>query len=163
MSKLEFNQEPPCMSDLGQQRASFTVACLAYGGLIPFVGLAAAGLLDPQRSAIWQRLALNYGAVILSFVGALHWGCAMIAPAMSARKRRVCFAWSVIPALLGWVALSLDYGVGSALLALGFAAHYLQDWRLLRRASVPGWYLPLRRELTAVAILSLLIGNLAAR
>jgi hypothetical protein len=47
----------------------------------PFVALAAAGLLDPQRSAIWQRLALHYGAVILSFVGALHWGCAMIAPA----------------------------------------------------------------------------------
>jgi hypothetical protein len=27
---------------------------------------------------------------------------------------------------------------------------------------VPGWYLPLRRELTVVAVLSLLIGNLAS-
>lgn len=162
MSKLELNQEQPCMPGMERQRASFTVACLAYGGLIPFVALAAACLLDPQRSAIWQRLALNYGAVILSFVGALHWGCAMIAPAMSGLKRRVCFIWSVIPALLGWVALSLDYGFGSGLLALGFAAHYLQDWRLLRSAGVPGWYLPLRRELTAVAIMSLLIGNLAS-
>lgn len=162
MSKLELNQERPCVPAEGRQRASYTVAALAYSGVIPFVALAAAGLLDPQRSAIWQRLALNYGTVILSFVGALHWGCAMIAPAMSARKRRVCFIWSVIPALMGWLALSLDYGVGSGLLTLGFAAHYLQDWRLLRRAGVPGWYLPLRRELTVVAVLSLLIGNLAS-
>ncbi|MGK5025207.1 DUF3429 domain-containing protein [Janthinobacterium sp. RB2R34] len=138
-----------------------TVAWLGYGGLLPFVVLAGASVIDALHGALWQRMLLNYGAVILSFVGALHWGVAMSLPALSARKRQVCFIWSVIPALLGWLALALGHGAGSALLVLGFAAHYLQDWRLLRDAGVPGWYLPLRRRLSVVAVLSLLASNLA--
>lgn len=139
------------------------VAWLAYGGLAPFVALMAASLLDLQRSGVWQQLLLNYGAVILSFVGALHWGFAMSALTMSERVRNVCFAWSVIPALLAWLALLLDPVAGSALMAAGFAAHYLQDWRLVRHAILPAWYLPMRLQLSAVAALSLLATSLASR
>ena len=140
-----------------------SVAWLGYGGLLPFVGLALATLLDPQRSGAWQQLSLNYGAVILSFVGALHWGFAMSAPAMSERKRSVCFAWSVMPALLAWLALLLDPLSAGALLAAGFAAHYVQDWRLVSHAGLPAWYLPLRLRLSVVAALSLLGSSFASR
>ena len=133
-----------------------SVAWLAYGGLLPFAGLALASFLDLHRSGAWQQLLLNYGAVILSFVGALHWGFAMCAPAMSERKRSICFAWSVMPALLAWLALLLDPLAASALLAAGFAIHYVQDWRLVRHAGLPAWYLPLRLRLSVVAALSLL-------
>ncbi|MBG6222067.1 MULTISPECIES: DUF3429 domain-containing protein [unclassified Janthinobacterium] len=132
------------------------VACLAYAGLIPFLALLAATWLDTPRSGIWQHLSLQYGAVILSFVGALHWGFAMSTQFISDRKRNVCYAWSVIPALLAWLALALDPLAGSALLATGFGVHYLQDWRLFRHAGLPAWYLPMRLQLSIVAAASLL-------
>ncbi|MDY7578796.1 DUF3429 domain-containing protein [Herbaspirillum sp. RTI4] len=139
------------------------VAWLAYGGLLPFVCLMSASLLDAPRSGVWQQLLLNYGAVILSFVGALHWGIAMSAPDMSERKRTVCFAWSVIPALLAWLALLLDPIAASALLAAGFAAHFMQDWRLMRHTGLPQWYLPMRLQLSVVAALSLIGTSFASR
>ena len=144
-------------------RTPRAVAWLAYGGLLPFVGLALASFLDPHSSGAWQQMALNYGAIILSFVGALHWGFAMSAPAMSERKRSVCFAWSVMPALLAWLALLLDPLAASALLAAGFGIHYVQDWRLVRHTGLPAWYLPLRLRLTVVAVLSLLGTSFASR
>lgn len=139
------------------------VAALAYGGLLPFLGLAAASLLDPPRSGVWQQLSLNYGAVILSFVGALHWGFAMGKLTMSERARSISFAWSVVPALLAWLALLLDPIAGSALMAAGFAAHYVQDWRLARQAVLPAWYLPMRLRLSLVAATSLIISSFAGR
>ncbi len=50
---------------------------------------------------------------------------------------------------------------GLWLLALGFALHFGQDWRHARGAGVPGWYLPLRARLTAVATACLLLSALA--
>jgi len=140
-----------------------SVAWLGYAGLLPFVALALACLLDASHRAGWQHHALNYGAVILSFVGALHWGFAISAHAMSERKRRACYAWSVMPALIAWLALMLDPFAASAMLAAGFALHYVQDWRLVRHAGLPAWYLPLRLRLSLVAIVSLLVTGLAPR
>lgn len=78
------------------------VALLGYGGLLPF-GLGALGLLFmPTGHALWQTLLLAYAAIILSFVGALHWGFAMGADASDAPG---LYSWSVVPALLGWAGL----------------------------------------------------------
>ena len=142
-----------------------SVAWLGYGGLLPFVGLAAGCFTDAAYGALFQVALVLYGAVILSFVGALHWAFAMTLPGLSAAKRRECFVWSVVPALLAWVAatliavpaqgrvLSMFYGfaVAAALLIVGFVANYVQDVRLARVAALPLWYLPLRLRLTTVA------------
>ena len=53
------------------------VAWLGYGGLLPFVGLAALAGFDPHHLLAWSDALVGYGAVILSFIGALHWGVAM--------------------------------------------------------------------------------------
>lgn len=131
------------------------VAWLGYGGLLPFAGLALArlaGLGDP-----WVAPALlAYGAVILSFVGALHWAFAMTLPALGERQRVQLFVWSTVPALVAWPALLAGPEAGALLLVAGFGAHYLQDRRLAARASLPSWYLPLRLRLSALASLSLL-------
>ena len=51
---------------------------LGYGGLIPFVALAlAVWLLDPADRARSLSALLGYGATILSFLGAIHWGLVM--------------------------------------------------------------------------------------
>ncbi|MES2900474.1 MAG: DUF3429 domain-containing protein [Pseudomonadota bacterium] len=136
---------------------------LGYAGLIPFVGLAIAALADPRASGAWQQLLLYYGAVILAFVGALHWGVAMTDRALGERQRNVAYGWSVVPALLAWLSLLLDPAVASALLAAGFGAHLLRDWRLAREAELPAGYLPMRFQLSAVAALCLALSSFSSR
>ena len=49
---------------------------LGAGGLVPFVCLPVLDALHPASELLLQALA-TYAAVILSFVGALHWGYAV--------------------------------------------------------------------------------------
>lgn len=132
-----------------------SVAWLGYGGLLPFLTLAAASAADVHHRLAWSEVLVAYGAVILSFVGALHWGFAMLGDGLSAAERRGCYLWSVVPALLAWPASWLGAPLACGLLIFGFVLHYLQDRRLVRLLDLPGWYLPLRRRLTAVACLAL--------
>lgn len=135
------------------------VAWLGYGGLIPFVGLAAAALTVGTLAGIDCRHALiAYGAVILSFVGALHWGFAMTQTTLPTDERTAAWLWSVVPALLGWTALLLPTRAAALLLIAGFLVHYARDRHLTPLASLPAWYLPLRLRLTAVACLCVLAG-----
>lgn len=137
-----------------------TVALLGYGGLLPFGALALLLWLDGARSALWWPALLGYGAVILSFVGALHWGFAMALPGLGAAQRQWLWIWSVVPALVAWPALLWAAPGAAVLLAAGFAAHYAQDRRLVAQtgAALPAWYLPLRTRLTLVASVCLLVG-----
>ena len=133
------------------------VAWLGYGGLLPFLALAAVGLWAPS-TPWWSAALLAYGAVILSFVGALHWGFAMAQSGLSAPERTRCFVWSVVPSLMAWPATLLPAAPGAALLIAGFAAHLVQDHRLAARTSLPEWYLPLRWRLTVTACVCLAVG-----
>lgn len=143
-----------------------SVAWLGYGGLIPFIALAAATALLSQDAhtvfAYGTRALFAYGAVILSFVGALHWAFAMTLNDLTAARRNGAFIWSVVPALLAWLALALAPVYAAALLIVGFLAQYAQDVALTRTVALPGWYLPLRRRLTTVACLCLALGGFAA-
>ena len=138
------------------------VAWLGYGGLIPFLVLAPASLLDQHHGAVWSDALYAYGAIILSFVGALHWGMAMSLPELSERQRSAWFAWSVVPALIAWPAVLFSPPLAAPLLVLGFVAHYLQDRRLARQARLPDWYLPLRLRLSSVAVVCLVAGVFAS-
>lgn len=134
------------------------VALLGYGGLLPFISLALLISFSLEHRPFWGHALVAYGAVILSFVGALHWGFAMTAQDMSADQRRGRFIWSVIPSLIAWPATLLSVPLGCLLLIVGFLAHYWQDRQLVKLCSLPGWYLPMRLRLTAVASVCLLLG-----
>jgi hypothetical protein len=129
--------------------------------LLPFVGLAAAGgVLRARGDAAVDQAAvtqgiLAYGAVILSFVGALHWGFAIGIPGLDRTVRDRSFIWSVMPALLAWLCLLLPPFAACLGLIAGFALHYGCDRRLPYLAQLPAWYLPLRLRLTAVACVCL--------
>ena len=131
------------------------VAWLGYGGLLPFLGTALVCWLEPHHRSVWADMLLGYGAVILSFVGALHWGFAMVHPDAAGRPMNGVYAWSVMPSLVGWLALLTQPEAGATLLIAGFLAQYWQDRRLARVLPLPAWYLPLRLQLTVVACLSL--------
>jgi hypothetical protein len=138
------------------------VAWLGYGGLIPFLALTPASLLDLPHAALWSSALYAYGATILSFIGALHWGLAMSLPELTGGQRAARYAWSIVPALIAWPAMLLPPALAAPLLVAGFIAHYLQDRRLARQARLPGWYLPLRIRLSSVACLCLAAGTLAS-
>ena len=132
------------------------MAWLGYGGLIPFVALVVGLQVSPDwadRFGIWL---LGYGAVILSFVGALHWGFAMMIEELAHARRQRAYAWSVFPSLIGFAAIILGPGLGFSLLVVGFALAYWQDIDLANHTPVPPWYPRLRARLSAVACLSLI-------
>lgn len=139
-----------------------TVAWLGYGGLLPFLALMPASLLDRHHGAVWSDALYAYGAIILSFIGALHWGLAMSLPELSERQRSAWFVWSVVPALIAWLAVLFSPPLAAPLLVFGFVAHHLQDRRLARQARLPGWYLPLRLRLSSVAVVCLVAGVFAS-
>ncbi len=140
-----------------------TVAMLlGIAGLIPFIacGLGALSLgPDDNRYAL---LALtSYGAVILSFLGGVHWGFGLdAAGAPPAAVQRGRFLLGVVPALIGWAALlvefvGLAYG-GLLVLAAGFIATTVIEARASREGWMPRSYMGLRWVLSVVVV-SLLV------
>lgn len=150
------------MSDENSVALPRAVAWLGYGGLLPFLVLTPASLLDHHHGVVWGDALYAYGAIILSFIGALHWGLAMSLPELSERQRSARFTWSVVPALIAWPAVLFSPPLAAPLLVFGFIAHYLQDRRLARQAKLADWYLPLRLRLSSVAVVCLTAGAFAS-
>jgi hypothetical protein len=98
---------------------------------------------------------LAYGAVILSFLGGIRWGLAIVKSDHSDLLSPLCI--SVLPSLLGWLALLISASAGLLLLALGFFALLLADLRL---PTAPPWYGAQRLPLSVGAISALLLGLL---
>ncbi len=133
------------------------VSLLGYGGLLPFIFLALLIPFSLDYRTLFENALVNYGAVILGFVGALHWGFAMTVQDMSAKQRRGRFIWSVIPALIAWIATLLPMPLSCSLLIIGLVAQLRQDRQMLRVVSLPAWYLPMRLRLTLVASACLML------
>ena len=140
------------MSSPGRIESSPTLSAAAvwsgYAGVIPFVLCLLGVLVAP--GAEWrlraQQAAIDYGAVILSFVGALHWGLAL-----AGRLRgdgRTIFA-SVLPSMVAALALGLDGQRALALLVVGFGLFWLYEHHQVRDR-LPADYLRMRRNLTLV-------------
>jgi hypothetical protein len=130
---------------------------LGAGGAVPFVAFALAAWLAPPAFAAWaQRALINYAMVILAFVGALHWGFTMKTPGMTERERWTWMGWSIVPALAAWGAGMLPFRLAIALLVATFVVHLALDHRFAAVSGLPGWYLRLRRALTALVVASLL-------
>ncbi len=95
---------------------------LAYAGLIPFVGLALMVQLAPTPLNYLSGESLaSYGAIIASFMGAMHWGANLHtlgkAPPSDRWENRNAWIWGIIPALVAWVALHIYIPVGLLILA----------------------------------------------
>ena len=124
---------------------------LGFAGLLPFYGalltliFGGADLAEPA----WRAL-IGYGVVILTFLGAVHWGVAIASDRVAKSAAVRMLVWSVVPSLIAWAVLLLGMPPGPALLVLaaGFSAQFGADRRLGRTDMVPGWYLTLRGRLT---------------
>ena len=125
---------------------------LGWAGLVPF-GLSALGTHSGIDVLVLYGLlgGTAYGAVILSFLGAVHWGLAM-----QDDRSPYWYVWSITPALFGFSSLLL-YDVEMRVVALIplFALAWSVDRQAANHGLIPDWYMRLRSVLTAGAIISL--------
>lgn len=129
---------------------------LGFFGALPFVGLAALSVTD---SGAWAPLALlAYGAVILSFMGGVHWGWAMAADEPSLER----LGLSVLPSLVGWCGFLLGGAGGFVVVALGFVGLLWLDLQAVAAGRAAAWYPQLRWPLTLIVVVSLGVGAIAA-
>ena len=101
---------------------------------------------------------LAYGAVILSFVGAVLWGV-IIAQSETTQVKPAALTLSVAPALLGWVSLLGDLSLGYAVQVAGFLGLHACERVGVGRPALPQWYLTLRARLTVVVVLTLAVAG----
>jgi Protein of unknown function (DUF3429) len=129
-------------------RLNTTAEVVSYAGVAPFVLCLLGVALLPNYGLreLAQRIAISYGAVVLAFVGAVHWGLAL---AGSMAWRPVRIAGSILPALLGATATLIGGQRGLALLVVGFGVFWLYEHRSVG-AELPAPYLSLRRNLSLV-------------
>jgi hypothetical protein len=131
---------------------------LGHAGLAPFVLGALLTLLIPAD--LYEGAVLDfvfhglmaYAAVIVSFLGGIHWGLGMRQTVPSP----VPFAWAVTASLLAWVSVLMPAYAGLVVQGVLLIACYVVDRKHYRAHGAAAW-LTLRFRLTAVASLSCFI------
>jgi hypothetical protein len=136
---------------------------LGFLGAVPFVGLALlavlAGPLGSATVEAWALVSLlAYGAIILSFMGGVHWGWAMAAEEPSFER----LGLSVVPALLGWGGYLFGGSIGFLVIAAGFAALLWLDLRAITEGRAASWYRRLRWPLTVIVVGCLVVASVIA-
>jgi hypothetical protein len=139
---------------------SKTAKFLGFSGLIPFVVLTALLFLLPnpyKKNVIF--IMLGYGATIVSFLGAIHWGLNM-REACPSKWRLV---WGVIPSLLGWVSLVIGLiispDIGVLILVGTLWLCLIMDYKIYSLFEISYW-LRLRVPLTFISSLTLMASGI---
>lgn len=149
---------PAAPLDESQDPATRLIQRLGHAGLAPFVLLALLIWLVDASLHPFVALALAaWGAVVVSFLGGIHWGIALRGAHAGATVARLHLLWGVASSLLAWLAIVMPAYAGLPLLGLILIGCYLVDRKTWPAAGLGAW-LPLRLKLTAVATLSCLLG-----
>lgn len=146
---------------MSTHRVPHLAKVLGAAGLLPFMVGAGYLLFGPLSAAQYVFNALTiYGAVILSFMGAIHWGLALTRPEHETAR---WYGIGVVPALLGWgaalVGLAGAYMLALSLLGAGFALVLAVDRLSVSAGFAPRWYLRLRWPLTLVVLVCLAVAG----
>lgn len=113
------------------------ILCLAGVGLSPSL----------EYREIAQHIAIAWGAVVLAFVGAVHWGLALAGRLEWSVLRLV---GAILPAVVGAAAIVLSGQRALGLLVVGFGLFWLYEHRRVGN-ELPPDYLRLRRNLSVAA------------
>ena len=146
------------MNDVTTRLPSQAALGLGYLAVLPFVVCAGLVWVGGTESRAMASIALlAYAAVVVSFIGAIHWGIAFaqVAPATS------LFVWGVAPAIVAWLSMLMHPRVGLVTDAVLMVLCYLVDRSVYPRQGIAIW-LPLRFRLTVLATLSCLAGAAAS-
>ncbi len=134
---------------------------LGYAGLIPFVVGALLVWLVTGEAHPYVAAALSaYGAVIVSFLGGIHWGHVMRQwpqAEAGAAWADATLVWGVMPSLVAWLGVLMPPYAGLFVLGLAIIGCYLVDRRRYAALGLQAW-MTLRFRLTAVASLCCFLG-----
>ncbi|GAC1412714.1 MAG: hypothetical protein NVSMB6_14620 [Burkholderiaceae bacterium] len=132
------------------------VHVLGFAGLIPFIVLAAAcWLIRADLQSFVIAAQLSYAVAILSFLGGIHWGAALLCGELSVNHGRIGLLWGVMPSLVSVAALQFPSMFALTLLIAAFLTVYLVDKRLYPWYRMPDWLPALRFRLTCVVAVTL--------
>lgn len=120
---------------------------LGYLGLLPFIGGAVAALLSNDLAPFALQAFILYSLAILSFMGGVHWGLALIVGTRQSSRLLI----SVIPVLVGWICLlTLPVHLTLAILGGAFIAQWFADRPILAELPIPAWYFDMRPRLAYI-------------
>jgi hypothetical protein len=127
-------------------------------GLIPFIGCAlqitTAWPMGPRSTGPALYALLLYSAVIISFLGGVHWGLALTITKTSLQTQR--FIASNLPTLAAWTAAWIGGQTGLLAMAIILAVILAYETWSAANGETPLAYVQLRKTLTAVACAALL-------
>ena len=146
------------------------VRILGYAGLIPFIGLAfMVQLADSPNDLIALESLVAYGAVIVSFLGALHWGACFKTIGESTQNRWLdhsVWIWGIMPALIAWLAIHIFIPLALLLLAATLIVQRAIDQRTyayyFESTQTANAFLRMRTHLTLVASVCLIWAGLTS-
>ncbi len=127
-----------------QVRAENMGMRLGYLGLIPFLAGAVTALLSEELVSLAFQAFILYSLAILSFMGGVHWGLALIIGTRQSTRLLI----SVVPVIVAWICLiALPAPLTLAVLGGGFIAQWFIDRPILAELPIPSWYLEMRPRL----------------
>lgn len=126
---------------------SDTARLLGHLGLVPFVlGMLLVWVVNEEAHPHATRALSAYAAVIVSFLGGIHWGVAfrLTAPPAS------LLWWGVVPSLVAWMAVLMPPSAGLVVHGVMLAVCYAVDRKVYPAQGLAHW-LTLRFRLSSVA------------
>ncbi|HIB18802.1 MAG TPA: DUF3429 domain-containing protein [Alphaproteobacteria bacterium] len=138
---------------------------VGFVGLFAFFTFALAMAFGSPTLAITAYLQLmHFGALVLSFIGAVHWGLAIGANARGITVPSWWYLASTLPMALGWLTLALARPTTKILLlSLGFFATFMLDVSATTRGHAPSWYKNFRKIMTIAVLVALTVALWAVR
>lgn len=123
-------------------------------------------LISPETAshllATLEPIQLGYGAVIISFLGAVHWGLEYAEKVPDHSRTRFRYGIGVMAPIIAWPTLFMPVEFALTSQFAAFVGLYFADARASVRGWAPVWYSTYRFALTAVvgvAIAISLIGR----
>ncbi|KAK4234212.1 hypothetical protein C8A03DRAFT_38028 [Achaetomium macrosporum] len=118
-------------------------------------------LFDHDAAAHWlqvlEPIQVGYGAVIVSFLGAIHWGLEFAEKQPARDRTRVRYAIGVLAPIVAWPTIFMPTVWALTTQFSAFGALYFADARATARGWAPPWYQTYRFVLTAVVGVALLV------
>ena len=130
---------------------------LGFLGTIPLILSSFINIFIIADNIIITKIALSYAAVILSFLGAVHWGY-LIQIDLTTRKNYPQWFWGITGSLLGWLSIIFllfnEIKFSTLVLILGFTISFIFDFKVFKKIT---WYRKLRIYLTFIALINIFL------
>lgn len=144
----------------GNIQAQKAAWLLSLAGFVPFAALALAlvflGKSHPLHVMLGDAFRL-YSVITLSFLGGIRWGLLLRDASISS----TALVFSVVPAILGWLAMFLAPAFTIAVLLLGYSAQGAWDSISLHDDERLQWFARLRITLTLLVVAAHIVALLS--